>query len=238
MKLMIMSAAVVAAAGTAFGGTITTDFSGFANGVSVEGTTFNAGTAAEFVATSTGNNGGLRIFDTSPTGPNAGGPDSDLIVAGFGNALILQDNQGPIPNDAGEGGVMNFAFTAMVQLVSIDLIDIDRNASVVLTLVDADGDSRAFTVPDNWTGEPGLNGAPGVGTLAFDQNNQVGWMSVATFLDSGIFDLDRVMSLSIAFSGSAAIDNLRAFVVPLPAPAALGLAGLGLVAGVRRRATA
>lgn len=228
----------MSAAGAAFAGTIATDFSGFANGDNVaENTTFNAGTAAEFVATSAGNNQGMYIFDTTPGGPNDGGPDQDLIVPGFGNAMILQDNTGPTPNDASEGGVINFAFVAAVQLVSIDLIDIDNGAATTITLTDAGANTRTFSVPNNWTGEPGNNGAVGFDTLDFDTNNQVGFMgNIASFVDAGLFDLTMVTNIAFNFGGSAAIDNLVANVIPLPAPGLLSLAGLGLIAGVRRRA--
>ncbi len=237
--------AAAGAASVAMGGTITTDFSGFSNGASVEGNTFNSGTAAEFVATSAGNNLGLRVFDTTPGGVNQNQGDNDLLVPGFGNALILQDKDRPgsQPNDANEGGTISFDFTAAVQLVSIDLIDIDRGARTTLTLTDSEGDTRVFNVPNNWTGEPGQPGAPGADTLDFATNNQVGFKNkVATFTDTGMFDLSGVISLDVFFRGSAALDNLVASgpnpgpLVPLPAPALLGLAGMGAIGGVRRRA--
>ncbi len=241
----LFSAVIAAAAGSAaMGGTITTDFSGFSNGANVEGTTFNAGTLAEFVATSSGDNRGLRIFDTTPGGVNQNHGDNDLLLPGYGNALILQDkhNAGSQPNDASEGGTIHFAFVVATQLVSIDLIDIDRGARTTITLTDSEGDSRVFNVPNNWTGERGNQGSTGVGTLDFATNNQVGFKSnVATFSDTGLFDLAGVVSMDIYFRGSAALDNLIADapnpgpMVPLPAPAMLGLAGLGLVGGARRR---
>jgi len=232
----LAAAATLAASATAGAATVTTDFSGLANGQNVEGSTFNTGSLAEFTATSTGNNQGLRIFDTTPGGPNQNMGDNDLLVAGFGNALILQDNQGPVPNDANEGGVILFSFTNAVELASIDLIDIDANAAVTVTLTDSAMNTRTFSVPDNWTGEPGQGGAPGALTLDFSANNQAGFNgNTATFLDSGLFDLTGVVSAAFDFEGSAALDNLRAVVVPLPLPAGLAAVGLGLIAGVRRR---
>jgi len=243
--LRTISAVIAAAAGSAaMGGTITTDFSGFSNGANVEGATFNAGSLAEFVATSAGNNLGLRIFDTTPGGVNQNQGDNDLLLPGYGNALILQDkhNPGSQPNDASEGGTISFAFVAATQLVSIDLIDIDRGARTTITLTDGDGDTRVFNVPNNWTGERGHQGSTGVGTLDLAANNQVGFKSkVATFSDTGLFDLAGVVSMDIYFRGSAALDNLIAYapnpgpMVPLPAPAMLGLAGLGCVSSIRRR---
>ncbi len=216
------------------GGVITTDFSGFSNGANVEGTTFNAGTLAEFIATSGGNNQGLRIFDTTPGGPNAGGPDPDLLVPGFGNALILQDNTGVTPNDADEGGVISFDFTSAVSLVSIDLIDFNGSSASVFILTDTQGDTREFFVPDDWTGEPGVNGADGYGTLFFDQNNQAGFMgNLATYSDTGAFDIDDVISIDFNLGGSAALDTL--VVIPAPGATAVLLAGGALAASRRRR---
>jgi len=236
MNLYLSLTAALVAAPAASAGLVTTDFTGLANGQNVEGTTFNAGTLAEFTATSTGNNQGLRIFDTTPGGPNLNMGDNDLLVAGFGNALILQDNQGVTPNDANEGGVINFAFASAVELVSIDLIDFNGGTASTFTLTDEGGNTRTFSLPDDWTGEAGVNGAPGFGTLDFDTNNQVGFDgNIATFIDAGAFDLTGVVSVGFDLGGSGAIDNLRAVVVPLPLPAGLAAAGLGLIAGVRRR---
>jgi len=236
MKLYLSLAAALAAANAASAGLVVTDFSGLANGANVEGAAFNAGTLAEFTATSSGNNQGLRIFDTTPGGPNQNMGDNDLLVAGFGNALILQDNQGGTPNDANEGGVITFAFASAVELVSIDLIDFNGGTASTFTLTDDMGNTRAFSLPDDWTGEVGVDGAPGFGTLDFDTNNQVGFDgNTATFIDAGAFDLTSVVSIAFDLGGSGAIDNLRAIVVPLPLPAGLAAAGLGLIAGVRRR---
>jgi len=234
MKIVLSCAAIACSGTLAMGGVITTDFSGFSNGADVEGTTFNAGTLAEFLATSSGDNQGLRIFDTTPGGPNSGGPDPDLLVPGFGNALILQDNTGVIPNDSDEGGVISFDFTSAVELVSIDLIDFNGSSASVFTLTDSEGDTRSFFVPNDWTGEPGAGGADGFGTLMFDQNNQAGFMgNIATFVDSGAFDLDGVVSADFDLGGSAALDNL-VVVIPAPGGAALLLTG-GALAGTRRR---
>ena len=147
-------------------------------------------------------------------------------MSGFGNAPILQDNQGGTPNDANEGAVINFAYASADELISIDLIDFNGGAASTFILTDGGGNTRTISLPDDWTGEPGVNGAPGFGTHDFDANNQVGFDgNIATFIDTGAFDL----------GGSGAIDNLRAVVVPLPLPAGLAAAGLGLIAGVRRR---
>ncbi len=232
MKLVLVAVAGLSAGSVALGGAITTDFSAFANGDNVEGVTFNAGSFAEFIGTSTGDNDGLYIFDTSPGGPNDGGPDDDLIVPGFGNALILQDSDSAPPNDANEGGVITFAFTNAVGLTSIDLIDFNGSSASTFTLTDTEGDIREFSIPNDWTGEPGVNGADGFGTLLFDTNNQVGFDgNIASFTDTGMFDLSSVVSIEFDLGGSAALDNL--VIVPAPGAAALLLAGFG--AARRRR---
>lgn len=245
MGKFLACAAVVAAAGApcAVAGTISVanavDFSGFANGADVEGFTFNAGTTGEFTITSSGNNAGLRIFDSSPGGPNAGGPDNDLVVPGQGNVLILQDNQGGIPNDANEGGTINFDFSAEVAPMSLTLIDIDNRAAVTITLFDANGNTRVFDIPDDFTGDP-ENGEPGVGGVDFGGAMvQIGFDSNATFTDFGAFDLTRVTEIDVFLSGSGAIDDLAftsfSRIIPLPGAAGLALAGMVGIAGFRRR---
>ena len=231
MRLLYIACAGLLCSSAAHGGILTTDFSGFANGADVEGTTFNMGSFAEFVATSTGDNQGLRIFDTTPGGPNDGGPDTDLIVPGFGNALILQDNTGMVPNDSDEGGVITFSFLNAVELVSIDLIDYNGGSASTFTLEDTSGNVRIFEIPNDWTGEPGP-GVDGFGTLFFDMNNQAGFMGVATFTDMGAFDLSNVTAIVFDIGGSSALDNLVA--VPAPGAGILLLGGFA-AAGRRRR---
>ena len=215
------------------------DFSGFVNGADVEGFTFNPGTLGEFTITSSGDNDGLRIFDSSPGGPNAGGPDNDLVVPGQGNVLILQDEDGGVPNDANEGGTISFDFAAEVAPVSLTLLDIDNAAAVTITLTDANGNTRVFDVPDGYTGDP-EDGEPGVGDVLFGGAMlQIGFDSDATFEDFGAFDLSRVTDLDVFLSGSGAIDDLQfssfSRIIPLPGAAGMALAGVFALAGVRRR---
>jgi len=223
----------LAAAGSAQA--LTVDFEGLSNGDNVEGMTFAAGTAAEFVATSSGDHDGIHAFDTTVGGPNAGGGDPDLLV-NSGIALILQDSDtSEVPNDANEGGMINFAFAAAVELISMDVIDFDAGtggSSIMLT--DTDGDTRTFTFTNNFTGEGGdANPADGIATIDFSDTSTRsgpggGMVSVA---DVGTFDLTSVSALKTTFSGSGAIDTLVA--VPLPAP--VGLAGAGLLGLAARR---
>jgi hypothetical protein len=170
----------------------------------------------------TGNhNYGAAIFDSGSQGPNAGGPDPDLLV-GSGGILILQENGQQtvpgiydIPDDAQLGGSFFVNFDEPGEVQSVDLIDIDNpQQHVTAMLTDLQGRQRAYLVPDGWTGDV-RHGAPGIGTLdLLTSEDQVGFASTATLLfeDAG-FDGQLVIALQIVMSGSGAIDDLN-FHVP------------------------
>jgi len=186
-----------------------------------------------------GNNLGPAIFDATPGGPNDGGVDDDLVVAGLGNVLILQSNNSPgmtgdifdTPNDAAGNGphTLIFDFLSATELFSIDLVDIDGGASTTVTLSDTLGRERVYFVPNHWTGDTAFETldlllttpqpGPGPGGFAVVMSEAAG------------YDPTSVASLQVSFSGSAAMDNLR-FV---PEPSTAILLGCGLLAIGRRR---
>lgn len=208
------------------------------------GSVFDFGTL--FTMTTTGNNNGATVFDSSETGPNNPGPDLDLL-AGIGNLVMLQNvnvtaQTTPgifdVPNDSPSGGEYTLDFDNPTELVSIDLVDLDDGNAIFVTLTDVNGLTRTYDVPNNWTGEPVINGmSDGFGTLLLlDANDQVGpGGTTAIFAEDAGYDASQVASLHIDFDGSGGWGNLRFVgIVPAPGTMALALAGFG-IAGVRRR---
>ncbi|MEL7471739.1 MAG: hypothetical protein AAGK04_00350 [Planctomycetota bacterium] len=189
-----------------------------------------------------GGNLGATIFDTDPAGPNATGPDPDLLVD-RGNGMILQNNSDPTqttpgifdtPNDATNNGSYSIDFTDDVLLESIDLLDINGGNDVEIDMIDANGNSRMYLVPSDWTGDP-TNNPPGWATLDLtslaDQFGGGPGLPAATATEDAGFDPGNVDRMEIRFIGSGAWNNLK-FV---PAPGAMALLGLGGLAAARRR---
>lgn len=192
-----------------------------------------------------GNHLGLAIFDSDTGGPNDGGLDPDLIVD-HGNILILQNNDFPTQTTLGffdtadddeQGGQFFFDFSTPSFLSSIDLVDINGGGMLTLVLLDTGGETRTFSVPDDWTGDID-QGDIGFQILALDTlANQVGVgpppssPPEATASETAGFDQNSVIQMSITFSGSAAVDNLE-FV---PEPTTGLLLGLGLTVLVLQR---
>ena len=93
-----------------------------------------------------------------------------------------------------------------------DLVDVcpDPNQRMLLTLSDADGNERTYTVPVGWTEAVALDGPPGIRTLDLRTlDSQPGFLSTATVVESPGFDPRRTVSLSVSLGGSGALDNLR-----------------------------
>lgn len=195
---------------------------------------------------SSGPNAGAAIFDSTP-GVNPADPD---LWVGLGNVLILQTDNGgngamtgdffDNPNDEADGiNTLFFNFFQPVALHAIDLIDVDQNGPVTVTLTDGMGRSRIYHVAANWTYEVNDNNLPmggkGFDTLDLtslaDQVGEGGGVATAT-QDNG-FDANDVLHLTVAMDGSGAIDNL--VFVPEPASALLLVAGALLL---RRRRVA
>jgi hypothetical protein len=191
-------------------------------------------------------NGGGRaaIFDSDPNGPNASGGDPDLLVD-LGNIVIVQNDGGSFldqavtpgvydtADDDAQAGQIVFGFTGALALDSIDLVDINGNAALTVTLEDTLGLTRIYAVPSKWTKDISVDGPDGFDTLLLstlaDQDGE-GSSGPATASQDAGFNQNQVVSLTIDFTGSAGIDNL--VIVPAPGVAVIGLAGL---AAVRRR---
>ncbi len=184
---------------------------------------------------------GLAIFDSNPAGPNAGGPDPDLLV-GLGNLLIIQSSSASAssggffntPNDSAGNGTITFDFLAPALVTSIDLVDIDSSVMVTVTLTDGEGDMRIFDVPNGWTFDKQANpGADGYATLNLTTlASQAGETAVlATASQDAGFDIGGVVQMTVASTGSFAVDNVK-FV---PTPASAVLLGAGGLLGFRRR---
>ena len=260
MKHVLSAMGMIGAAGIVSASVINIDFSlndtneAMLNGQQVIGADFDQ----YFDLTTQGDHAGAAVFDSTASGPNAGGRDPDLLV-NLGNILILQENgrnkertttlangrTGFVtPDDKWNNrsaGVFNFAFNASVELLSLDLVDIDGGNSVTVILTDESGDERVYSVPQNWTDEVNQpsseNPNPqGYGTLDLttlvDQASPDGNGVFATATEDDGFDASSVVNLEVRLMGSGGIDNLR--FVPTPGSAGL-LAAAGLVTLRRRR---
>ena len=187
----------------------------------------------------------LAIFDTDPAGPNAGGPDTDLLVVGQGNALIIQENSAyaqtaesgvfDVPNDEASGGEILFSFNSPAELLSLTLIDINGGSQTNVTLLDNTGLERRFNVPAKWTFDPDIAGN-GFATLdlqnlspQFGEPGAPGGAATAT-QDAG-FDQTAIVSMTVDFSGSGAIGSFEF----IPAPGSAAFAAFAGLAATRRR---
>lgn len=190
----------------------------------------------------------LVAFDTD----NPTGGDSDLAgpflpgnnnttgegALSPGNVLIIQENTDSCtpdgnggytncsdPDDEGRrpAGTISVVFTDAVSLVSMDLFDIEllENGMTENNRIRLYSDA-AKTLPINIDF---FTPAMGSGNAA---NNK--W-------DRVMFGVDDVMAIDINFNGSGALDNIVFdYGVPVPAPGALILLGLGMLGlGMTRR---
>jgi len=245
-QLITFAAAVAALSATTAQADII-DFEGLDNGLDVETTATAFSNVSGGVTTTllrpnggSGNHLGAAIFDSNDPGPNTGGGDPDLIV-NLGNILILQNNDFPdqtgdpdiwdTPDDDLNGGTVIFDFDEAVRLLSIDLIDINGNGNLLITLTDSFGLSREYEVPDEWTGDPD-EGQPGFGTLDLTT------LAAQTGGGPGMPDAtaSEVVSLTVSFNGSGGLDNVSFLLASeIPAPGALALLATAGCIGMRRR---
>lgn len=184
---------------------------------------------------------GAAIFDSSDPGPNSSGADGDLLV-NLGNLVIIQEASKPgitnnvfnVPDDENAGGEVRFDFTNPSHLHSIALVDIDNAAMTTVTLQDLLGRTRIYSVPNNWTKDIDEAGPLGYGILSLltitDQPGESTGGPATAVEDAG-FDQQRVVSMTVDFSGSGALTNL----VFVPTPGALALAASGFALGTLRR---
>ena len=177
--------------------------------------------------TSEGPHEGAVIFDSTPGGPNQGGPDNDLLVD-LGNVLTLQSSNDPeqtvpgifdVPNDTAKGGTLFFDFLVTAELLSIDLIDIcpEPNESAVVTLIDSAGRMRSYDVPGGWTTDVTVE-PDGFDTLDLTTlDPQVGdGGEVATASQDPDFSPTNVVRLEVWFESSGATDTLVFVASPCP----------------------
>ncbi len=179
----------------------------------------------EVALTSAGPNAGSAAFDSTPGGPNFPGPDNDLLV-GLGNILILQNDQFAtqtvpgffdIPNDDTNGGDQIFDFPNPITAHFMDLIDVDEEEAVgvTVTLEDSSGDVRVYSVPPGWTEDLLNDGPPGFRTLDLTSlAPQPGWDPPgapvpvnATAVEDPTFDPTDVVQVVVTMGGAQDMDN-------------------------------
>lgn len=177
-----------------------------------------------------GANLGAAIFDSTPGGPNDGGPDGDLLVD-RGNLLIAQDSLAPtqsvpgffdLPGDDPDPSTFSFAFRRSVEPLSLDLADIDLapGDTASVTLVDVRGRVRVYRIPAGWTGDRLLDGVSGIARLDLTTlEPQPGLAASALAVEDPSFTPERVCKIVVELSGSGALDDLR--FDPHPAPRAI-----------------
>ncbi len=170
----------------------------------------------------TGPNLGATVFDSTPTGPNAGGLDADMLVD-QGNLLILQ-HQGATgmsspdvfstPLVSNQGGTIVFDLSVSSALVipqSIDIVDRDATGVQLITLIDRQDRERVYFVPERYTGDV-TEGGPGVATIDLTTtNSQISPFDPAVQTqintDAG-FNPNDTVRMIVRLGGSGAIDNL------------------------------
>ena len=261
VRLHVVFASTVLIALGGFGASasaLTLDFEGLVNGQTPNP---SGGTSGSFlfstpiadVTIGSPDLAGIAAFDTTSTGPNASGPDPDLLVDS-GIALIVQNDgetaQSPFPGDSSFGifdvpnddpgnNLIEIAFSQAVTVVSLDVIDINGNGPAEILLTDSTGATRLYDLTMNFTGDPN-QGAPGIVTLdTLLEADQVGVgpllgngdTPMAFFSEDAGFDPDDVVSVDYFIFGSGALDNL----VIIPEPGTALLLGLGLAALSGRR---
>ncbi len=168
-----------------------------------------------------GLNAGAAIFESTPGGANdgLGAPDKDLLV-GLGNILILQNDLAAtqtipgffnVPNDDTNGGSIFFDFPGEVRVNKIDLIDVDEEelVGVTVTLLDSSNLTRTFSVPISWTEDRLNDGPPAFRTLDLSTlAPQPGFLSVATAVEDPGFDANKVVKMTVDLGGAQALDNI------------------------------
>ncbi len=206
----------------------------FGNLVNIDTTTYNSAPGGNLKA---------AIYDSN----GAVGADPDLEV-GLGNLLILQSTDNPTqttsgiydtPNDESMGGTIVFDFIDAVHMLSIDLVDINGGGMLFLTLTDGSGSERLYDIPDKWTNQyPTPVGYQLLDlTSILDQEGE-GIGGPATVTEDAGFDPFDVVTMTVDFTGSAALDNVvfettEVAAVPEPGTWAMFIGGLAMLSGGR-----
>ena len=159
-----------AQSGATFDGTL--DFNELSAGDLVDGLYADQGVRIY----SADSNHPVMVFDTD----NPTGGDRDLATNNLGNVLILsEDRDSSDPDDEAHGGTFVFDFDAPAHVSSIDLLDVEECASIVL--YDADG---------NQIGQ--------IQTAKTSDNGQL----------HQLINVDGVSRMELVLQGSGAVDNL------------------------------
>ena len=161
--------------------------------------------------------GQLNYFNSTCTTGSSGtctGNDDDLSF-GLGNVLILQENNVALsnPNDEAGGGTIVATFATAVFLETIGFGDLET-----------DGNLNAFSDQEARVTVFDINGVQIFQTIVGNGNG------LTSSIDFGLANVGRVET---QFRGSGSITS---FAFAVPAPATLGLLGLGLLGfGARSR---
>lgn len=158
----------------------------------------------------------VAAFDSSPTGPNAGGPGSRLLVDAGHIAFVQGDPAQtvpgifdvPAPDPA--GGELTFRFRGRCEPISIDLFDVDPTTTVQIVLHDDLGGTRTLNVPGGFTAEAQTDVERTRWTLALDTlAPQQGFSASATGFEDPGYRKNRVTSIDVLTTGPSAIGRLR-----------------------------
>ena len=167
---------------------------------------------------------GPVIFDSDPNGPNAGSQDPDLLVD-LGNVLTLQsDNPGNAddttldgtngllfdnPNDEADlsdNGSIIFDFLVRAEPTSIDIVDANGGFGALLTLLDGSGNTRSYTIPQNWTydinSNPSENGFATLDLTSLAPQTGERTATTSAAEDAG-FNPANVVRLTYSFTGQS-----------------------------------
>ena len=185
---------------------------------------------------------GAVAFDSDPSGPNQDNAD---FLTDMGNILIMQNpgtDPSVDPDPAENGGLIRFDFTSFDQYMHyVDLIDIDDDNDLRVTINDVLGNTREIFVPSGWTMDTGMDSALGDGTIGVGRldltlgNAQLGEGGLfTTVMTEDGFEAGQIASVEFLFTGTGAIDNFT-FGPHVPTPASAALMALGGLAAARRR---
>jgi len=166
---------------------------------------------------SSGNNAGLAIFDSTPGGPNDPSINTDMLI-GHGNVLLLQDNAHSHQNVPGifdvvtddpQGGDMIFNFPLAIDPISVLLADINPppNLGASVTLTDAAGKTRVYAVDPGWTGPYGDAGPRRLDLRTTAVQIGYGTRRAVATQQPG-FQQDAVVRIVVHMTGYGAIDEL------------------------------